>query len=147
VGPALRHATSTNAWATFEVTVTGERSSDGAILATISTFVADGAPQPLCVGNLVAEKAAACADPRVHIHPAAQAGAGAPWALVPAGGGVFAIASTGRAEGCATHLTARFSCATSALALAPADGSELQLWVLEPANGEPEDNGRWGRAV
>jgi hypothetical protein len=117
------------------VTVSGERSSDGAILAIISTFVADGAPQPLCVGNLVAEKAAACADPRVHIHPAAQAGSGMPWALVPAGGGVFAIVYTGRAEGCATHLTARFSCSTSALALAPADGSELQLWALEPANG------------
>ena len=88
----------------------------------------------MCLGNLVAEKAAACADPRVHIHPAGQAGARVPWVLNPAADGTYTIHSSGRAEGCATYLTARFSCANAALALAPADGSALQRWRLVPVD-------------
>jgi hypothetical protein len=136
VGPSLRAATAGNTWATFAVTVTQELAG-GAVEATLHTFVAEGAPQPLCVGNLVAEKPSTCADPRAHIHPAAQAGAGVPWVLTPVAGGAYTIAYTGRAEGCATHLTASAACGTSGLLLAPADGSPLQEWVLEPVHPAP----------
>jgi hypothetical protein len=129
VGPSLRAATASNTWATFELTVIQELAG-GAVEATLSTFVANGAPQPLCVGNLVAEKPSACADARAHIHPSAQAGADTPWLLTPVGD-AFTIAYTGRAEGCATHLAAQLSCASAALGLAPADGSQVQEWVLE----------------
>jgi hypothetical protein len=136
VGPSLRAATAANTWATFSVTVTQELSG-GAVEATLATFVAAGAPQPLCVGNLVAEKAAACADPRAHIHPAAQPGSQVPWRLTPTSGNAFTIAYTGRAAGCATHLTASAACGSAAPFLAPADGSPLQEWVLEPVNAAP----------
>jgi hypothetical protein len=126
VGPTLRTATHTNNWATFTVTVTG-----GENLATLSTFVAEGAAQPLCVGNLVAEKRDACADPRAHIHPAAQAGSSIPWKLTPVGDS-FTIAYTGRPDGCAVYLTASAACGTTSPFLAPADGSKLQQWVLKP---------------
>ena len=129
MGPSLRAATDTNRWATFAVTVTKELAG-GAVEATLTTFVAEGAAAPLCVGNLVAEKAAACADPRAHIHRAAQAGADTPWVLAPVGD-AFTIAYSGRAEGCSTYLTAAAACGSSALALAPADGGALQQWVLE----------------
>jgi hypothetical protein len=132
VGPTLRAATASNSWATFTVTVTGGD------LATLTTFVPEGAAQPLCVGNLVAEKRAACADPRVHIHPAAQAGSDTEWKLTPtSGNNAFTIAYTGRADGCAVYLTASAACGTAAPFLAPADGSELQEWVLEPAGPAP----------
>jgi hypothetical protein len=111
------------------VTVTKELPG-GAVEATLSVFVADGAAQPLCVGNLVAEKPAACADPRAHIHPAAQTGAGVPWVLTPVGD-AFTIAHTGRAEGCAAYLTAQLTCSSGALGLAPAEGSQAQEWVLQ----------------
>ena len=131
VGPTLRAATAANTWATFTVTV-----SEGD-LATLSTFVAEGAAQPLCVGNLVAEKPSACADPRTHIHPAAQAGAGTEWRLTPTSNGAFTIAYTGRADGCAVYLTASAACGTAAPFLAPADGSALQEWRLEPVDPAP----------
>jgi hypothetical protein len=127
VGPTLRAESAANSWTTFTVTV-----ADGG-LATLTTFVAEGAAQPLCVGNLVAEKGAACADPRVHIHPAAQAGSDTKWRLTPTSGNAFTIAYTGRADGCAVYLTASAACGTAAPFLAPADGSALQEWVLEPA--------------
>jgi hypothetical protein len=130
VGPSLRAATASNTWATFELTVTKELPG-GAVEAVLSTFVADGAAEPLCVGNLVAEKPSACADARAHIHPSAQAGSDTAWVLTPVEGDAFTIAYTGRAEGCATHLTARLACASAALGLAPADGSQVQEWVLE----------------
>jgi DNA-binding beta-propeller fold protein YncE len=126
VGPSLRAATASNSWTTFSVTVT-----DGD-LATLSTFVAEGAAQPLCVGNLVAEKAAACADPRVHIHPASQAGSDTEWRLTPTSGNAFTIAYTGRTDGCAVYLSASAACGTAAPFLAPADGSALQQWRLTP---------------
>ena len=131
VGPTLRAATASNTWATFTVTVSE------ADLATLSTFVAEGAAQPLCVGNLVAEKPSACADPRTHIHPAAQAGASTAWRLTPVGNGAVTIAYTGRADGCAVYLTASAACGTAAPFLAPADGSALQEWVLEPVGVRP----------
>jgi hypothetical protein len=122
-GPTLRTEASSKKWATITVTVI-EQLPGGAVHATLSTFVADGAAQPLCAGNLVAEKPSACADPRAHIHPAAQSGSGTPWLLTPTGeGAAFTIAYTGRAEGCATFLTARFACESSGLHLTPADGS------------------------
>ena len=136
MGPSLRAATAANTWTTFIVTLGGARGAGS--LATLTTFVEEGAPQPLCVGNLVAEKAAACADPRVHIHPAAQAGAGVAWVLTPvAGGGAYTIHQSARAEGCAVYLTASAACGTSGLFLAPADGSALQEWVLEPVDPAP----------
>ena len=136
MGPSLRAATAANTWTSFSVTVTQELSR-GAVEATLATFVAAGAPQPLCVGNLVAEKAAACADRRVHIHPAAQAGADVLWVLTPVDGGAYTIHHSGRADGCATYLTASAACGSSGLFLAPADGSALQEWVLEPVNPDP----------
>jgi hypothetical protein len=109
------------------VTLTGED------LAVLSTFLSPSSPaQPRCMGNLVAEKAAACADPRVHIHPATQAGADTPWLLTAVSGGAYTIAYTGRGEGCAVYLTASAACGTAAPFLAPADGSALQLWALTP---------------
>ena len=131
VGPSLRAETAANAWATFTVTV-----SDGD-LATLSTFVPEGAAQPRCVGNLVAEKPAACADPRAHIHPAAQSGASTPWKLTPVGNGAVTIAFTGRADGCAVYLTASAACGTASPFLARADGSALQQWVLERVGATP----------
>jgi hypothetical protein len=136
VGPSLRAATAANAWTTFTVTVTKELPG-GAMEAVLSTFAAPGGPQPRCMGNLVAEKAAACADHRAHIHPAAQAGAGVPWALTPVGNGAHTISHSGRADGCATPLTASAACGSAAPFLAPADGSPLQEWRLEPVNPAP----------
>jgi hypothetical protein len=137
VGPSLRAATATNVWATFTVTVTGT-DSKADFLAALSTFAAEGAAQPLCVGNLVAEKARACADPRTHIHPAAQAGSDTLWALHAVGStGRFTIRYTGRAAGCAVFLTASAVCGTAAPFLAPADGSALQEWVLTPVGVSP----------
>jgi hypothetical protein len=136
VGPSLRAATAANTWTTFAVTVTKELPG-GAVEAVLSTFAVPGGPQPRCMGNLVAEKAAACADPRAHIHPAAQAGAGVPWVLAPVGNGAHTISYSGRADGCATHLTASAACGTASPFLAPADGSPLQEWVLEPVNPAP----------
>jgi hypothetical protein len=133
VGPSLRPATATNSWTTFTLTLAGKGDSGGD-LAVLSTFFAPASPaQPRCMGNLVAEKAAACADARVHIHPAAQAGADTPWLLVAAGDGTFNIVYTGRDDGCAVYLTASAACNTAAPFLAPADGSALQRWTLEPA--------------
>ena len=136
MGPSLRAATATNTWATFAVTVVQELSG-GAVEATLSTFVAAGGPQPLCVGHLVAEKPGSCTDPRTHIHPSAQAGASTPWLLTPAGDGTFTIAYTGRTGGCATFLTATSACSSTGLFLAPASGAGSaqlqQRWVLEPA--------------
>jgi hypothetical protein len=117
------------------VTVT-KALAGGAVNAKLTTFVARGATKPLCVGNLVAEKAAACADDRAHIHPAAQAGADTPWLLTPVGD-AFTIAYTGRPKGCATYLTAERTCGANKAYLKPADGSELQLWVLQPVGKGP----------
>jgi hypothetical protein len=135
VGPSLRAATPANTWTTFTLTLGA--ALGGGSLATLTTFVEEGAAAPLCVGNLVAEKAAACADPRVHIHPAAQAGADVPWVLTPVAGGAYTIHQSARAEGCAVYLTASAACGTSGLFLAPADGSPLQEWVLEPVDPAP----------
>jgi hypothetical protein len=132
VGPTLRAATAANTWTTFTVTVDG-----GGLLATLTTFVAEGAAAPLCMGNVVAEKAAACADPRVHIHPAAQAGAGVGWVLTPVGKGAYTIHHSERADGCATYLTASAACGTAAPFLAPADGSPLQEWYLQTVDPAP----------
>jgi hypothetical protein len=85
------------------------------------------------MGNLVAERAAACADPRVHIHPAAQAGASTPWAIAPAGDGTVTVRYTGRDAACAVYLTAPASCGATTLGLAPASDSARQRWVLEQA--------------
>jgi hypothetical protein len=130
VGPGLRAASTR--WTTFTVTVLGA-APGGGVLATLTTFVADGASQPLCVGNLVAEKAGSCTDRRAHVHPVGQAGATVPWVLRPVGNGAFTIAYTGRAAGCAVFLTAPASCGATALALAPASGSARQRWQLAPA--------------
>jgi hypothetical protein len=137
VGPTLRATTSTSTWATITITVTGT-DFENDVLAVLSTFVAEGAPQPLCTGNLVAEKPAICADPRAHIHPAAQAGSSIAWALHPVRStGRFTIRYTGRDASCAVFLTASAACGTATLFLAPADGSSLQEWVITPAHANP----------
>jgi hypothetical protein len=136
VGPGLRGDNSVH-WTTFEVIVTGVDAASGATLATIATHYGDVSQQPRCMGNVVAEKPAICADHRVHIHPAAQAGADAPWVLTAVEGGAFTIHESGRAAGCAAYLSASAACGTSALVLAPADGSSLQEWVLESADPVP----------
>ena len=136
-GPGLRAPTATDTWATWAITISGVDEA-GDDLASITTYVAPGAPQPLCVGNLVAEKPAACADARAHVHPAAQAGSSTQWALhAVRNGAAFTIRYTGRADGCATFLTASAACGTTKLFLAPADGSTLQEWVLTPTGVSP----------
>jgi hypothetical protein len=136
VGPGLRPATAANAWTTFTVSVSGVDAA-GDDLASFTTYVAPGAPQPLCSGKLVAEKPAACADARAHIHPSAQAGSSTLWALHTVGNGAFTIRYTGRADGCAGYLTASAACGTAPLFLATADGSALQEWVLTPTGLSP----------
>jgi hypothetical protein len=137
VGPSLRADTATDTWATWALTLSGLDAA-GDALATIATYVAPGAPQPLCAGNLVAEKPASCADARAHIHPAAQAGSSTHWALHAVGnGGAVTIRYTGRDAGCSVYLTASAACGTAPLFLAPADGSALQEWVLTPKGVSP----------
>ena len=138
VGPGLRAPSATNTWATFSVTVLGAAPGGGE-LVTVSTFAAPGAPKPLCMGNLVAEKPATCADARVHIHPVTTAGAAAPLILtrVPgAADNTFTIQVGGRGRGCPSYLSASPTCGATKLALElPGSGrasAALQQWVLEP---------------
>jgi hypothetical protein len=119
-------------WVTFALQVSG-KDAGGAALAVISTFYKAGAAQPLCMGNLVAEKSAACGDPRVHIHPAAQAGSGTRWALHFVGNGAYTVRYTGRDSSCAVYLTAPAACGAALPTLAPASNTARQRWVLEPA--------------
>jgi hypothetical protein len=112
--------------------VSGPEQGGRADLAVISTYSPKGAPLPQCMGNLVAEKASSCADPRVHIHPANQTGASTPWAIAPAGDGTVTIRYTGRDAACAVYLTAHAACGATTLGLAPASGLARQRWVLEP---------------
>jgi hypothetical protein len=129
VGPALRAGGTS--WTSFSLAIAGH-GGDGADLAVISTFFKAGAAQPLCMGSLVAEKRATCGDPRVHIHPAAQAGSGTRWALKRTGVDSFTIRYTGRDSSCAVYLTAPAACGAAGLTLENASGSALQQWVLEP---------------
>jgi hypothetical protein len=91
------------------------------------------------MGNLVAEKPTMCGDPRVHIHPMAQA-ASAKWRIteVSGGKGEVTIRSINVPSGCTTaFLTASASCGTTTVVLAPAaSGTKalLQRWKLTRAS-------------
>ena len=132
VGPVLRSAAVGQRWRQWTLRVLAFASKSGRFTASVATYYPPSATAPLCLGNMVAERADGCtgrlAD-RVHIHHKQPQ----LWVFTPVTGenNTYTISVANRATGCPRYLGAAALCADEYARLYKnVDGSGRQQWVI-----------------